>query len=121
MSDFPARFREAFASGTAVVEAPGTGDTVMSFARSVAAGLSDRPKWLHCRFLYDAEGSRIFEAITKQPEYYPTRTEAAILERHAAEIREFTGLRTLVELGSGRQIDFQDRLGDGAGRSGAPR
>lgn len=104
MFDFPARFREAFASGTAVVEAPGTGDTVMSFARSVAAGLSDQPKWLHCRFLYDAEGSRIFEAITKQPEYYPTRTEAAILERHAAEIRKLTGLRTLVELGSGYSV-----------------
>jgi len=104
MSDFPARFREAIGSGTAVVEAPGTGDTVMSFARSVAAGLSDRPKWLHCRFLYDAQGSRIFEAITEQPEYYPTRTEAAILERHAAEIRELTGSRTLVELGSGYSV-----------------
>jgi L-histidine N-alpha-methyltransferase len=110
MSDFPARFREAVGSGAAVVEAPGTGDTVMSFARSVAAGLSARPKWLHCRFLYDAEGSRIFEAITEQPEYYPTRTEAAILERHAAEIRELTGPRTLVELGSGYSVKTEHLL-----------
>jgi L-histidine N-alpha-methyltransferase len=110
MSDFPARFREAFGSGTAVVEAPGTGDTLMSFARSVAVGLSADPKWLHCRFLYDAEGSRIFEAITAKPEYYPTRTEAAILERHAAEIRELTGLRTLVELGSGYSVKTEHLL-----------
>jgi len=110
MSDFPTRFREAFGSGTAVVEAPGSGDTVMSFARSVAAGLSEGRKWLHCRFLYDAEGSRIFEAITEQPEYYPTRTEAAILEKHAAEIRELTGPRTLVELGSGYSVKTEHLL-----------
>ena len=110
MSDFPARFREAFDSGAAIVQAPGTGDTVMSFARSVAAGLSDSPKWLHCRFLYDAEGSRIFEAITEQPEYYPTRTEAVILERYADETRQLTGPRTLVELGSGYSVKTEHLL-----------
>ncbi len=110
MSDFPARFREAFDAGTAVVEAPGGGDTVMSFARSVSAGLSDHPKWLHCRFLYDAEGSRIFEAITDQPEYYPTRTEAAVLERYSDEIRNLTGPRALIELGSGYSVKTEHLL-----------
>jgi L-histidine N-alpha-methyltransferase len=104
MSDFPARFRDAVGSGAMLVEAPGAGDTFSSFARSVAAGLGDDPKWLHCRFLYDAEGSRLFEQITEQPEYYPTRTEAMVLQRHAEEIRDLTGPRTLIELGSGYSV-----------------
>jgi len=74
MSDFAARFRDAVSSGDTLVQAPGTSESVQAFARSVAAGLSDQPKWLHCRFLYDSEGSRLFEEITEQPEYYPTRT-----------------------------------------------
>ncbi len=104
MSDFPTRFKEAVGSGVVLVEAPGTSDSAQAFARSVAAGLSDDPKWLHYRFLYDAEGSRLFEEITRQPEYYPTRTEAAILAKHADEIRRFTGPVTLVELGSGYSV-----------------
>jgi L-histidine N-alpha-methyltransferase len=110
MSDFPARFREAVGAGVTLVEASDTGDTVMTFARSVAVGLSDEPKWLHCRFLYDAEGSRLFEEITEQPEYYPTRTEAAILAQHADEIREITGPRALVELGSGYSVKTEHLL-----------
>lgn len=104
MSDFSRRFREAVVSNTVLVQAPSSHDTVVTFARSVAAGLSDDPKWLHCRFLYDAEGSRLFEEITEQPEYYPTRTEASILERYADEIRDITGPCTLVELGSGYSV-----------------
>ena len=110
MYDFATRFSEAVGSSTALVEAPGTSDAVMTFARSVAAGLSDEPKWLHCRFLYDAEGSRLFEDITEQPEYYPTRTEAAILAAHADEIREITGPVTLVELGSGYSVKTEHLL-----------
>jgi L-histidine N-alpha-methyltransferase len=99
-SDFASRFREA----------PCSGDTVATFARSVVAGLADNPRWLHCRFLYDAEGSRLFERITEQPEYYPTRTEASILERHAKEIRAITGPVTLVELGSGYSVKTEHLL-----------
>lgn len=109
-SGFPTRFREALGSGAALVEAPGARDTVLAFARSVAAGLRDQPKWLHCRFLYDAEGSRLFEGITDQPEYYPTRTEAAILAEHASDIRAITGPRTLVELGSGYSVKTEHLL-----------
>jgi L-histidine N-alpha-methyltransferase len=104
MSDFPTRFKEAVGSGAVLVQAPGTSESLQAFARSVAAGLSDEPKWLHYRFLYDAEGSRLFEEITRQPEYYPTRTEAGILAEHAAGIRRFTGPVTLVELGSGYSV-----------------
>jgi len=72
-----------------------------AFARSVIRGLGDNPRWLSCRYLYDREGSEIFERITEQPEYYPTRTEAGILERSADRIRELCGATTLVELGAG--------------------
>ncbi len=72
-----------------------------AFAHSVARGLSDSPRWLHCRYLYDAEGSRIFQQITRQPEYYPTRAEASILEDRADEIRAAAGEVPIVELGSG--------------------
>ncbi len=72
-----------------------------AFAQSVVRGLSDTPRWLSCRYLYDAEGSELFEAITAQPEYYLTRTEDALLAAHAADIRRLAGATTLVELGSG--------------------
>ncbi len=54
------------------------------------------------KYLYDALGSRLFEAICELPEYYPTRTEAAILERHGAEIARSVGAgATLIDLGAG--------------------
>jgi SAM-dependent methyltransferase len=80
------------------------------FAQSVVRGLSDHPRWLHCRYLYDAEGSDIFERICEQPEYYQTRTEAALLAEHAAEIRALTEGATLVELGSGSSIKTRHLL-----------
>jgi len=110
MSDFPKRFRKAVASGQVLVKARQAGDNLATFARSVAAGLSDEPKWLHCRFLYDAQGSRLFELITHQPEYYPTQIEASILASRSEEIREITGPRTLVELGSGYSVKTEHLL-----------
>src|SRR4029453_12008267 len=72
-----------------------------AFAQSIIRGLSDTPRWLSCRYLYDAEGSDLFEAITRQPEYYLTRTEDALLTRHATALRAAIGPSTVVELGSG--------------------
>lgn len=72
-----------------------------AFARSVIRGLSDRPRWLSCRYLYDREGSEIFERITEQPEYYPTRTEAGILAANAERIRDLCRGTSLAELGAG--------------------
>ncbi len=67
----------------------------------VIAGLSAARKSLPCKYFYDARGSELFERICATPEYYPTRTERAILEAHADEIAEATGAVELVELGSG--------------------
>ncbi len=76
-------------------------ETPLAFALSVAAGLDASPRWLDSQYLYDAVGSSLFERITEQPEYYQTRTEDALLARHAGRIREIAGDVTLVELGSG--------------------
>lgn len=72
-----------------------------AFAHSIARGLSDSPRWLDCRYLYDESGSEIFVKITEQPEYYPTRAEAEILELYAEEIAESAGAVPIVELGAG--------------------
>ena len=74
---------------------------LLEFATAAAIGLTDTPRWLPSQYLYDAQGSALFDEITRQPEYYPTRTEAAILRAAAAEIRTLTGPVTLIELGSG--------------------
>ncbi len=76
-------------------------DSIMAFARSTARGLAASPRRLECQFLYDQQGSALYEQITLQPEYYPTRTEDAILAEFAEEIRQLTGPVTLLELGSG--------------------
>ncbi len=74
------------------------------FAASVARGMQARPRQLECRFLYDKHGSALYEKICRQPEYYPTRTEASILARVAPDILECTGPVTLVELGAGSAV-----------------
>lgn len=84
-----------------VLQAGSLRDHLADFADSVCAGFSKRPRQLECRFLYDARGSELYERICVQPEYYPTRTEAAILQRHSREISELTGPCNLIELGSG--------------------
>ena len=69
--------------------------------RDVLHGLRQRPKSLPPKWFYDEVGSDLFDQITRLPEYYPTRTEAAILRARAGAIAEATGADTLVELGSG--------------------
>jgi dimethylhistidine N-methyltransferase len=70
-------------------------------ARCVVEGLSQCPKVLPPRFFYDDYGSLLFEQICQLPEYYPTRTETAILKTCAPDIARTTGACELVELGSG--------------------
>jgi L-histidine N-alpha-methyltransferase len=65
------------------------------------AGLTASPKVLPPKWFYDEEGCRLFDEITRLPEYYPTRTERAILARHAGDIAARMSADTLVELGSG--------------------
>ncbi|MGW0042394.1 L-histidine N(alpha)-methyltransferase [Rhodococcus sp. NPDC003348] len=64
-------------------------------------GLTSVPKWLPPKWFYDARGSRLFEQITRLPEYYPTRTERELLRASAGHIAEATSAEILVELGSG--------------------
>lgn len=66
------------------------------------AGLSRSPRTLPSKYFYDAEGSRLFEAITRQPEYYLTRTELMLLESTMPSIAQAVGARVhVVEFGSG--------------------
>src|SRR3954454_17045685 len=67
----------------------------------VLRGLTAQPKHLPPKYFYDARGSALFEQITALPEYFPTRTEAALLAAHVEEIAQLSGAGTLVELGSG--------------------
>ncbi|QUY44603.1 L-histidine N(alpha)-methyltransferase [Acaryochloris marina] len=67
----------------------------------VIQGLSKTPKTLPAKYFYDDPGSQLFEKICELPEYYPTRTETAILQAYASEIATITGPSELVELGSG--------------------
>lgn len=72
------------------------------FRSAVLKGLSSSPRHIPCRFLYDARGSALFDAICRQPEYYPTRTELGILARHADQMADLIGPDAeLIELGSG--------------------
>ena len=97
--------RDAVRRGeTAILKAAAGEDPVVEFARSVSCGLQMDPRRLDCRYLYDKQGSALFDLITQQPEYYPTRTEAAILGANAGRIREVTGDVTLLELGSGYSV-----------------
>jgi dimethylhistidine N-methyltransferase len=72
------------------------------FRHDVLAGLAAPIRAVPARWLYDRRGSELFEAITELPEYYPTRTETALLARHSGEVaRRAGGGRAVVEFGSG--------------------
>jgi L-histidine Nalpha-methyltransferase len=74
-----------------------------SLADDVRDGLARPPgeRELPPKHLYDERGSDLFDRITRLPEYYPTRCERAILNRHSPGLVEATQARELVELGSG--------------------
>ena len=69
--------------------------------QDVIAGLTGKQKSLPPKYFYDAKGSDLFEQICKLPEYYPTRTETAILKACSEAIALTTGPCEIVELGSG--------------------
>jgi L-histidine Nalpha-methyltransferase len=72
-----------------------------SMADEVRRTLSASRPWLPCKYFYDDRGSELFEAITRLPEYYQTRTEEALLARVADDVVARTAPTELVELGSG--------------------
>ncbi len=85
-----------------------------SFRDDVLAGLALPQKSIPPKYFYDARGSKLFEAICELPEYYPTRTEMAIMERCIDEVVRLLGPDTqLVEFGSGAGVKTRlliDRL-----------
>ena len=84
------------------------------FRAEVLAGLQAFEKTLPCKYFYDARGSQLFDQICALPEYYPTRTEAAIMRDHAAEMAALLGEDSLlIEYGSGSSLKTRillDRL-----------
>jgi dimethylhistidine N-methyltransferase len=73
-----------------------------SFLEDVVAGLTAPRKYLPPKYFYDARGSELFEAICELPEYYPTRTELAMLEATAPEMAARVGPRpSIIEYGTG--------------------
>jgi len=75
---------------------------VEDFETAVLAGLGRAPKTLPCKFFYDQAGSELFERICELDEYYPTRTEIALLRRIAAPVAALIGADChLIEFGSG--------------------
>jgi len=72
------------------------------FHTDVIAGLSRQTKRLSPKFFYDELGSQLFDAITRLPEYYPTRTEIGLLHQYGEEMARMLGNDGLLfELGSG--------------------
>ena len=84
-----------------VIDSHLTGGALDSLAADVRHGLGLPLKEIPPKYFYDARGSELFEQITTLPEYYPTRSERALLNRYAPEIVQQTGAQELVELGSG--------------------
>jgi len=76
-----------------------------AFLSDVLAGLEQTHKAIPARWFYDHRGSQLFEEITKLPEYYPTRVETGLLEKHGGEVGGITGAgRAVVEFGSGSSL-----------------
>ena len=79
-------------------------DAEAAALRELRLALARKPREIPCKYFYDDKGSALFEQITRLPEYYPTRTERALLVERAAAIVETAGgaaLTDVVELGSG--------------------
>lgn len=107
-----------------VIESHLSDGTLDSLAADVRHGLGLPLKEIPPKYFYDARGSELFEQITTLPEYYPTRCERALLNRHAPEIAALTEAEELVELGSGTASKTRALLyamaGDGRLRSYVP-
>jgi dimethylhistidine N-methyltransferase len=98
-------FAEAVELGDRERAAEGERD---AFLRDVVSGLSRPQKEIPCKWLYDAQGSALFDRICELPEYYPTRTELAILERHVGAMAHQLGTGcAVVEYGTGSGLKTQ--------------
>src|SRR3954447_4156812 len=87
---------------SALAEAHLPDEQTTAFAREAIEDLSQQPKKLSPKYFYDAAGSELFEAITRLPEYYPTRTELGILRDRGREIAASVPKgAALIEFGAG--------------------
>jgi L-histidine Nalpha-methyltransferase len=84
-----------------IIRSDGAGDRLTAMGREVRAGLQRSPRSIPPKYFYDDEGSRLFDAICRLPEYYLTRAEYALLEQHAAGIVDRAAAEAVVEIGSG--------------------
>jgi len=100
---------------SSVFRAGGPVLAVDAFAADVVAGLTAAPKHLPPKYFYDLAGSSLFERITRLPEYYPTRSEIAILQDNAPAIASMFPLGcALIEFGSGSSRKARILLGSAA-------
>ena len=82
-----------------VIDSP---DRLKSFRDDVFEGLSREQKELPCKYFYDDRGSELFNTICGLDEYYPTRTETALLQAHGREMADLIGPGVcLIEFGCG--------------------
>lgn len=85
--------------------APAVPSPALDFARDLRAGLRVQPRSVSPKWFYDARGSALFDRICELPEYYPTRTELALLRRHAHDIARHIGPGCeVVEFGAGSSV-----------------
>lgn len=85
--------------------------TLANFLADALAGLSANPRTLPCKYLYDARGSELFEAICASEDYYVTRADLALHETHIGEFANLIGpLAHVVEFGSGAGIKTRKLL-----------
>jgi L-histidine N-alpha-methyltransferase len=98
---------------------PAGGPHRKEMAEDLSAGLTGGRKTIPCKYFYDARGSRLFEAICRLPEYYPTRTEMALLKKISPRLTRNLRHKDLVELGSGadRKISILLEAANGGTRS----
>ena len=87
-------------------------DSPFELARDARRGLTSTPKTMPPKYLYDALGSKLFDRITRLPEYYQTRTERGILERVAPLIVDRVRPTVLIEFGSGSAFKTRVLLGE---------
>jgi len=81
------------------------------FLGEALAGLSQSPRTLPCKYLYDARGSELFEAICETDDYYVTRADLALHDAHLEEISRLLGPEVhVIEFGSGAGIKTQHLL-----------
>jgi dimethylhistidine N-methyltransferase len=82
------------------------------FQAALLTSLSTRPHHVSPKWFYDTKGSQLFDQICELPEYYPTRTEVALLERHAGDVARYIGRNAeVIEFGAGASRKVRLLLG----------